>query len=262
TAGDYNVTITSLDGCTSTFYCHLIESSLPVINFSDTIICPGQLLTLDAGNPGSSYIWSTGASTQILDIAAPGNYSITVTDINNCSNIANFKVTLLLYPELDLGDDMILCEMKPIVIDAGNNYNITEYIWNTGEITRSIKVYDPGIYSVTITNACGSNSDSIFIAVDDTCSWVIFIPNAFTPNGDGDNDVFRTFGSENIIDFNMKIFNRWGEMLFQSNNINTGWNGKYEGEIQPNGVYTYIITFQVRGRDIIQNRFGKVLLLR
>ena len=261
--GNYSVSITSLDGCTATASCELIAYPLPVINnIFDTTMCPGDLIILDAGNPGCSYQWSIGSTNQTVMIAGTGNYSITVTNTYNCSSSVDFIVDMLPLPEVDFGPDKYLCEMKPLVLDAGDKYKITEYLWSTGDTTREITIFNPGLYSVTVTNACGTTKEDILITVDDTCSWALYIPNAFTPNGDGNNDIFKVYGTKNITNYEIIIYNRWGGIMYKSNDILGGWNGKFQGDLQLNDLYTYYITFHIRDENAVRVRTGKVMLLR
>jgi gliding motility-associated-like protein len=260
--GLYTVSITSQDGCTAVASCDLIVNPLPYIDIYDTIMCPGDIILFDAGNAGSSYQWSTGTTNQTLLVAGQGDYSVTVTDNNNCSNTLDFKVTLIPLPEINMGPDRYLCEMEPFTLDAGNKHSITNYLWSTGDTTQTITVLSPGLYSVTITNVCGVADTNILIAIDDTCSWFMFIPNAFTPNGDGDNDMFKVITSDNVKNFEMRIYNRWGALLFTTNDSRNGWNGRYEGDLQINDVYTYIITFNVSNENNLRQRKGIVTLLR
>lgn len=167
-------------------------------------------------------------------------------------------------PDIDLGLTVNICHnSSPVMLK--NIYGQTAdlyHLWNTGDTTESIKVAQPGIYSLTVSSAplgC-SNTESVEIIKD--C--YIDIPNAFTPNGDGENDYFfpRQLLSKNITRFRMQIFNRWGKVLFETNNIHgRGWDGNFNGKKQPEGVYIYIIEAEINSsKDEIYE--GNVTLLR
>ena len=140
-------------------------------------------------------------------------------------------------------------------LEAARGY--ASYGWNTGDSTYSILVTSEGWYTVTLKTAEGCTAtDSVMMLY----SFVpLSMPNAFTPNSDLKNDKFRAYGT-GIAEYNMKIFNRWGELLFETDNINTGWDGKYKGSMLPKGIYVYYIYFT----DILKRehfRSGSVSLL-
>jgi hypothetical protein len=116
------------------------------------------------------------------------------------------------------------------------------YQWSTGETANSIAVNEPGIYWVAATTP-GSNCQSIdSIEVRSNC--YINIPNAFSPDGDGMNDYFipRELLSSGVTKFSMQLFNRWGEMIYSTEQLDgRGWDGRYNGKPQPMGVYVYHI---------------------
>lgn len=139
----------------------------PIVNLgNDTTICAGSSITLDAGNsnPGSTYAWSTGASTQTITASTSGTYVVTVTD-GNCTANDTIIITVATNPTVLLGNDTAICNGNSITLDAGAG--ASSYSWNTGETTQTITVDTSGTYSVTITNAAGcSGFDSILVTVN------------------------------------------------------------------------------------------------
>jgi gliding motility-associated-like protein len=136
----------------------------------------------------------------------------------------------------------------------------TQWLWNTGATTSSIFVGHPGIYSVRVTVDGCSTNDTIEIAKD--C--YLDIPNAFTPNGDDVDDYFipRNLLSKGLNDFSMKIYNRWGQVIFETNKINgRGWDGKFNGQDQPMEVYIYDISIAFKN-NVHENYRGNVTLIR
>jgi gliding motility-associated-like protein len=87
----------------------------------------------------------------------------------------------------------------------------------------------------------------------------LYVPSAFTPNGDGKNDTFKALGV--VADYSMEIFNRWGERVFTTNNLQSGWDGNYKGVIQPNGMFVYLIRYQTN-QHILKTQSGTVSLIR
>ena len=136
------------------------------------------------------------------------------------------------------------------------------YRWNNGDIMSKTTVHPVAnsIYSVTVTDKYGSEHFHDFhVIIDKECT-TISVPSAFTPNADGNNDIFQVYGL-NISEFKIQIMNRQGQLLFTSTDINQGWDGMYKGELQPSTVYVYTIIYtNGRGEQKIKN--GQFTLLR
>jgi len=139
------------------------------------------------------------------------------------------------------------------------NSAFRSFIWQDGSRDSSFNVTKAGLYWVRATSTCGTVSDSIHVYND--CNLPIYIPSAFTPNGDGLNDNFRILdmGNQELIDFS--IYNRYGQLVFKTNNPKQGWNGKLTAFDQQNSVLVY----QVRYKDLtgkLQSIKGTVTLIR
>lgn len=124
-------------------------------------LCEGNTLTLDAGNMGSTYLWSTGATTQTIDVTTGGTYTAAITSADGCSiNPTGTTVTMRPLPVVNLGNDTILCGVgSGMLLDAANpGYT---YLWNTGATSQTIQTSDSGTYSVTVTSPyqCSSTED-------------------------------------------------------------------------------------------------------
>jgi gliding motility-associated-like protein len=245
--------------------CHLRDSVIvnfnppPVIALgNDTVLCSNASLILDAGNPGSVYLWNTGASSQIIHVSSSGLFKVTVTK-GGCTRTDSLKVTRL--SAENLGPDQFLCGIQPLRIDAGYVPNAS-YHWSTGDSTQIIEISDSGHYWVRINTGICILTDTIFIDGGLGGAPGIFIPNAFTPNADGLNDVFQVKGID-VTRFDMKIFNRWGELFFESKDLNKGWDGTYAGQLVPNDIYVWVIEYSnVCSHEQILQRVGHVLVDR
>jgi len=242
---------------------------------TDTVICEGTYITYSSlysgvGNTGN--LWNFGDGTSLANanpvihaFDAPGVYTITVTaDYRACPDTSISRtVTVFSQPSIYIGPDTSIClGGEPLTlsdnINAGNP--LASWLWNTGQTTSSITIVAPGIYYATVNiNNCYA-SDTISVASD--C--YIDIPNAFTPNGDGVNDYFfpRQMLTKGLVTFSMNIYDRWGELIFQTTTLDgRGWDGRFNGIDQPNGVYVYIIdaTF-IDGQK--EHHQGNLTLLR
>lgn len=147
---------------------------------------------------------------------------------------------------------------RQVQLEVKQGYN--HYRWNTGDTAYSILVTNEGWYKVTIENAAiCSTTDSVLMLY---CDLLLRMPNAFTPNNDGLNDLFRPVTqSEQTTSFNMYIFDRWGRNIFETQDISQGWNGTIEGKLAPAGVYMYTVLFK-NPLGIIKNIKGTFTLVR
>ena len=140
-----------------------------------------------------------------------------------------------------------------LILDASIGYDW--YSWNTGSKDRYLTVEKEGLYYVTVKDDWGCfYSDSIL--VENQCVSEIYMPSAFTPNNDGLNDEFRVYSKAIILE-KMQIFNRWGELIFESDELNDGWNG----EDAPSGVYNYKILY-LNSNNKHTQLIGVVTLIR
>ena len=223
-------------------------------------VCGGNTVTLDAGLAGSTYIWSTGETTQQITVTQTDTYTVTVT---NAGCTASDDVTITINEPLvvDFGiTDSSICPQngESILLDAGN---AASYSWApASETTQTITVTTAGTYAVTVTDALGCTaSQSILVSI--LCESVLLFPNAFSPNNDTNNDTFRPI-YQFISDYRLKVYNRWGELVFDTTDITEGWDGTtLKSKKQEIGVYVWYAEYT----DNLGNHFkqqGNVSLLR
>jgi gliding motility-associated-like protein len=265
-SGTYSVTVTNAAGCASSFSANAEFISPPSVNLGpDSVLCEGQLLRLDAGNPGSTYQWSTGSALHTIMVGQPGTYSVSVNN-GACSRSDAIAVHFNPSPMRMAVNEFHAClddEPRYVVIDAGNPGS--QYDWSTGATTRVIMASAYGWYYVHITNQYDcATADSA--RVIEHCPATIFIPNTFTPNGDGVNDIFLPQG-KSIATMVLRVFNRWGEQLFESDDPTLGWDGTYMDEIVPDDVYVWRLeyAFYTDKEGTIgftQNQLGHIQVLR
>jgi gliding motility-associated-like protein len=170
-----------------------------------------------------------------------------------------FQIVLSQSPKVDLGKDTSLCGNFELILDAGNP-GLT-YFWQPGgEQNQIIYASKQQQYSVNVINAEGCfGKDTLKIKGD--CESKIWFPNSFTPNGDLLNEVFRPL-PQYAKSYQLRIYNRWGEKLFESNEPEFGWDGTYQGEPCQIGQYFYESNFIISEFSKIEKVAGTVLLLR
>lgn len=213
-------------------------NALPVVNLGmDSTLCPNTPYTLDAGNPGANYLWSTGATTQTISVDSAATYYVLVTQ-NNCPGGDSVVITLA--APVYLGGELSLCGSFSTTLDAGNPGS--SYVWSTGATSQTIEVATAGEYWVQVNNGNCIQNDTIQIT-GSPGEGVIFIPNTFTPNANTVNEKFTAKG-EGIVSFKMRIYNRWGELLFETTDMNNGWDGYYKGKIVQVDTYVYVVEYR------------------
>ncbi|MEP7317867.1 MAG: gliding motility-associated C-terminal domain-containing protein, partial [Panacibacter sp.] len=188
-----------------------------------------------------------------------GTYNIVYKTSKGCDSIVYYNVTFSTNPVVGLGPDACLDGKDSVILKTAPGYNTYSWIGSATTGSEYI-VRKPGIYTVAVTNACGTTKDTI--QVFQQCEFSIFMPNAFTPNGDNLNDVFRIpKGVSNRL-LSFKIFNRWGQVIFSTANINQGWNGNLQEYQAPTGTYAYYIVMEsIDGKKKLTQK-GLVTLLR
>lgn len=242
----------------NSIYMNVFE--LPVVSLDQTAsLCEGSNRRLDAGN-FSSYLWNDGSSGRWLQVNNIGAYSVTVIDSHGCTGTGSTSITaLLLQPKHFLPADTAVCLLSPHVIQADGGYQ--NYMWSNNSSGQTLEVKEPGLYWLQVTAPNGCNGkDSVWIKTKE-CLKGFYIPNAFSPNNDGRNDIFkpRIFGKLNLYKFS--VYNRYGQILFETTDINAGWNGSLKSAKQENNVYTWTCTYQLEGEPIRTTK-GTVLLIR
>ncbi len=278
-AGIYKVQLISTDfvPCHDTAEGIVQVDSLSAISIrvSDTVICRGAYTTLTGdytsiGNTGVT--WNFGNDDSIANenpvkqgFDGTGRYTIRATaHFRACKDVsASRSVVVLQAPNLYLGPDTTICP-GGVALSLGDYANANapgmSWRWSTGQSTSGITVVSPGIYYATAyLNGCMA-TDTIVVAND--C--YVNIPNVFSPNGDGMNDYFfpRQYLSRGLTQFKMEIYNRWGQLLFETTNLQgAGWDGKYNNMEQPVGVYVYLIDATFKDGQKEKHR-GNVTLLR
>lgn len=305
--GKYVVNVTG-QNCTGKDSVNVIANSLPQVSISgNTVLCPESRVTLTANADADSVRWNTGESSSDITVSSAQEYTVTVFS-NGCSNKASVNVTASNPPvAFSLGNDTSFCgafskvlstgiastqwntqatgaqitvsqagtyiatisntcgtvsdtivinRNEPLVFSLGNDTSfcngvielsspaeMSAYLWNTGAQTASISVSEAGTYWVKITAETGCISADT-IVIGSNCARDLWIPNAFTPNHDGMNDVFMVRGSSGTVIERFIIYNRWGNKVFEATDIQPndpakGWDGTFKGEPAPFEVYGY-----------------------
>jgi gliding motility-associated-like protein len=199
-----------------------------------------------------TYKWTDTATGNVLrDVSSKigdtlsnvpvGIYKVYVRNTEGCGKNFFIKVDTTLVPQIRLPKDSSVCLGMPIHLDGDTAALSPEtYAWSTGSTECCILARETGNYILTAQNHCGSSSDSVYLNFV-KCNYCLFIPNAFTPNGDGSNDVFHVTPTCLIYKYKIQIFNRWGQLVYVSYSLYDDWNGTFGGRQQEQGAYYYSI---------------------
>jgi gliding motility-associated-like protein len=271
TSGSYSVTVTNGGKCPKSDNIQLTFITPPTISLGppNQVICIGNSKTLDAGTyNGFHYLWSTGDTTHSIIAKTSSLYGVKVYQ-GKCASGDTIQLTVSPGPSIQLPGQEIICTEQKDTVTLNSGLNVTgvpavSYHWSPGgETSPSLTVTSPGTYSLIAydVNQCPSPVASSVVL--DICEARIFIPNIFSPNGDGRNDEFKIAGA-NITSFHLELFDRWGELIFVSNDINTSWDGMYRGNIVEEGAYVWKITYAGETVNGIQSKTktGDVTVIR
>ena len=257
-SGVYYDTLKTAAGCDSVIITNLTvqEKPKPVLG-ADRNICEGQSIILDPGK-FETYLWQDLSTTRQHTVTKPGTYLVTVTNTFNCKASARVIIrNIAKQPANFLPYDQDLCSGNVLKINVPG---YKTYSWNTGASARNIDIRTAGNYYLTVTsfdNCVGTDT----ITVREINCIPIGIPNSFTPNNDGRNDHFNPTINTEIQDYQLRIYNRVGQLIFQTRDHTTGWDGRFKGQQQSSDNYIYQVSF----RNMEGKRFeykGSLLLIR
>jgi gliding motility-associated-like protein len=186
-----------------------------------------------------------------------GVYRDTAKTIAGCDSITITNLAVNPLPANFLPKDTSLCFDKTLDISLSG---FASTIWNTGSTSNKITITQAGTYSARVVDNNGCTGNDTINILYERCI-PILIPTAFTPNGDGKNDLFKPTIGIPVTGYSFQVWSRWGEKIYETTNIKEGWNGKVKGETQAMGVFIYMIRFADNlGQDYFSK--GTVLLIR
>ena len=277
--GNYKVilAVTNYVPCHDTATTMIAVDSISAISIraTDSVICKGTGITFTGiytsiGLKNVAWIFGDGDSlanaNPVLHVFdQPGYFTVKVTaDYRACPDtFATRKFMVYDNPSIYLGEDTSICPGSTAII-LSDQRNMKDphatWRWSTGQTGPEISVVEPGHYYATVKIYGCESTDTIWVQND--C--YINLPNAFTPNGDGMNDYFfpRELLAKGLTSFSMDIYNRWGEMIFSTTSTTgAGWDGRFNGQPQPEGVYVYRIKATFKDGQKFDHQ-GNVTLLR
>ncbi len=260
TSGVYHDKFISSLGCDSVITTNLTVSPNPKPNLGpDGNLCSTSNTALISPGSFMNYLWHDNSTQPDYTVNSPGKFWVIVTDINSCIATDTITISALdTIPKNFLPADQLLCYGNVVRIAAMGNY--VTYQWSTGSSGDFIDISNFDTYYLTVKdfNSC-AGTDSITIKRKN-CIY-INIPNAFTPNSDTKNDIFKPVINQAVKDYHFIVFNRFGQKVFETREYDKGWDGTLKGKPQPPGAYVYHIKYNnIFGSETVEN--GSVLLIR
>lgn len=256
----------AFDGCTlmDSFFINVNKPKQLLNLGKDTIFCPNKTIALNAGTGFKTYKWQNNSNDSIFTVSQPGIYFVEATD--SCNNI--FKDTINIKPmdvNFDLQYPNPICLYDTALLSV--NPVLSNYVWTpsaTAIKENNILKFFPEnttLYNITADRFAGCTlSDTLLIKVID-CPIYIYVPNAFTPNNDSRNDKFKPIISGKIEQYQFSIYNRYGQLIYNSKNINEGWSGTFKGLLQETGVFIWTCYYKFQKQEPKLKK-GTVLLLK
>ena len=251
------------------FQVTVLVSSIDISIEADSVVCANEPFFVRASG-ANNYVWQPGhlvfnryAEETQAEITESSLLTVRGVDSIGCSGTES--VLIQIYPRIPFraGNDRVIDFGEEIILETFSEYPIT---WDESPYISCTDCNNPSVFPPETTTYVGEittdygcpERDSVTVYVRGE----LYVPNAFTPDGDGLNDIFKAEGLD-IVKFNMKVFNRWGELIFESDNINRGWNGSSGNDsyFSPPGIYQYIIVAQEHKGQVFEYR-GHVNLLR
>lgn len=260
-SGIYTVCINS--SCATICDTAYIErfADIPSLLPDDTLVCSDQPFLLDAFHPLiSSYLWNTNATTPSIQVNSSGHYLLNYLDAIGCQFSDSSDVLMVSESTQNLlNESYSFCDFEDpsIAISPVGSPFIS---WSTGSQEYYTQIETDGLFTVSIDYGAGCIiSDSTIVEIVD-CETLIYIPNAFSPDGDGINDTWFVQG-DYILRLEVQVFNRWGNSVYDSNDQYQHWDGTFQNKLCPDGIYTYKVRYQNTDRIFLEFS-GHINLIR
>ncbi len=257
-SGNYRMSIL-VSGCefSDTLTVTAMDAPEPDLG-ADGKICMDQRILLNAfAGAGASYRWSNGDTQSAILVTEAGIYSVRVLSEYGCTAQDTVRFVFVPEPVIYIGPDTVVCEETPLILRA-NAIGADSIMWSDGTVGPVISIRHGNVFTATAYNYCGVAADTVEVKQIFCDIWV---PNAFTPNGDGRNDVFRVLGNIGKLEgFGLSLYNRWGERVFHTQDKYAGWDGYHKNLPSQLGTYVYIMQYSIGGTPYQQQ--GNFHLLR
>ena len=210
----------------------------------DTILCENEFLILTIPVNNVQYEWQDGSKMQNFEVSKTDTYWAEITQ-DNCITRDSILVNFEPQPTLNLGNDTTLCTNSTLTLNAPILLN--NYQWQDGTNNLTQFITESGTYSLEGTIGKCFVADNIQVTFEDCeppqlCQ--AYLPNSFSPNGDGINDELQLLTDCELQFFQMEVYDRWGSLMFSTDDVRQVWDGRYKGDLLDTGVYLWTVEYQ------------------
>lgn len=246
------------------FFVTVLPSPVVKLANRDSLLCPGKTTILNATPGFAPYLWQDGSTMPSYTVNSPGFYKVTGTSY--CSIQSSDSIVIQNSDtSLSIPFTQTICKYDTAYISLPNDVNNITWQPNGNSLlnnkTLLLFPQQTTVYNITaerLVNCAITKTTEVVIKI---CPQIVFIPNAFTPNNDGLNDVFRATPARAVQFFNLIIYNRYGQKVFETNNSSKGWDGTFKGSSQPTGGYMYHCSYRFTG-GLQRTESGYLILIR
>jgi gliding motility-associated-like protein len=267
--GSYIATVTDASGCSSTVTITIAEpAAITGVATSTASACSsntGTATVVASGGDGNyTYLWSNNGTTSTISNLAPSTYNVTITDGNGCTGTTSTTVSTVTAANIDAGADVVIVSGTSTTLVATGGI---VYTWTPSDSLSCTNCANPTAnpsqtttYYVTGTDANGCvGTDSVRVFVEDPCG-ELWVPTAFSPNGDGNNELLCVYGGC-ILNLTFQMFDRWGEMVFETTDNSLCWDGVYKGKQMNSAVFAYYLIATLDNGEVVELK-GNITLVR
>ena len=267
--GSYIATVTDASGCSSTVTVTIAEpTAVTGVATSTNSSCSsntGTATIVASGGDGNySYLWSNNGTTSTISNLAPSTYNVIITDGNGCTGTTSTTVSTVIAANIDAGADVVIVSGTSTTLVATGGI---VYVWTPSDSLSCTNCSNPTAnpsqtttYYVTGTDANGCvGADSVTVFVEDPCG-ELWVPTAFSPNNDGNNEELCVYGGC-IMNLTFQMFDRWGEMVFETTDNSRCWDGVYKGKQMNSAVFAYYLIATLDNGEVVELK-GNITLVR
>jgi gliding motility-associated-like protein len=275
-SGEYSVLVFDTSGCQNRDTVQLVVNPIPTVDAGpDTLLCGGSPYTMQGSSTAQTVEWTPAdglSNTDVLNPTwsnnQPARYYLRATDVTGCNSTDSVYIDVH-EVQVNAGPDTSLCDGQTALLQG--TASTTNILWSPATGLSDVTVLNPQFnnaesveYVLVATDSFGCKaSDTVLINIG-KCESYLKVPQAFTPGSDGHNDLFTVFG-KNINQYEIRIYNRWGELVYQSRDVNElntgGWDGTYKGALQQTGTFVYYITARDSNNQPLEKK-GNLTLIR
>ncbi len=260
--GSYSLQAVYNNGCVSADTMKILSIyGLPLPDLDNNpVICSGSTRQLTTIQAFTNYLWNDGSTGKMITVNSTGIYWVRVEDQQGCYGSDTVDINSIgALPANFLAADTVICQFQKMTISPNGSFQ--QYVWNDHSTGSSLNISGPGTYWLEVTDDNGCvGTDSIQV-IQKQCSIGVYVPNAFTPDHNGINEIFRPIVMGNVISMDFQVFNRWGQKVFETHVPGQGWDGNLGGEPSVADTYVWICNYSLQGQPPAHQK-GTVVLIR